>query len=271
MFPPDWPRWGVMWVLAFGIFAGCKYLTLAKCPRGESASFLWRLGYLFAWPGMDAEAFLSKREAVPDVSQREWVFALTKTLAGVVIYWGVARTIPASFSYLAGWIGMIGLILLLHFGLLHLLSCLWRHMGVNARPLMDWPFATRNISEFWGRRWNTAFRDLTYHFLFRPLTTHIGPTRALLLGFFISGLVHEVVITLPAGGGYGGPTFFFLLQGTAILVSRSRPGRRLNLHRGFRGWLFAMGILVVPVPLLFPPVFVHRIILPFMQFTGSSS
>src|SRR5205085_6806357 len=130
------------------------------------------------------------------------------------------------------WVGMVGLVMALHFGTFHLLSCAWRSAGVEARPLMNNPLASQGVSEFWGRRWNTAFRDLTHTFLFRPLTAWLGPAGALLAGFGFSGLVHDLVISVPARGGYGGPTLFFVVQGVALLAERSAAGRRLGLGRG---------------------------------------
>ena len=82
---------------------------------------------------------------------------------------------PGSLPYVAGWVGMVGIVLTLHFGLFHLLSCAWRSAGVEARPLMNDPLASQSVSEFWGRRWNTAFRDLAHRFLFRPLSARLGP------------------------------------------------------------------------------------------------
>ena len=150
-----------------------------------------------------------------------------------------------------------------------MLSCAWRRAGVEARPLMNRPVVSVSLGEFWGRRWNTAFRDLTHRFLFRPMTRRLGVKAGIAAGFLFSGLVHDLVISVPAGGGYGGPTLFFAAQGLGMLFERSRFGRRIGLGRGTRGWLFTMLVLVVPAPVLFHPPFVGRIIVPFMRSLGA--
>jgi len=73
------------------------------------------------------------------------------------------------------------------------------------------------------------------------------------------------VISVPAGGGYGGPTLFFGIQAAGMFVERSRIGRAAGLSNGWRGWLFAMFTLVLPAYGLFHPPFVRTIILPFMR------
>ena len=265
-FPSTWPRWSFMWTLAFAIYAGCKWLTWRRTPAPDAP--LWRhAGYLLAWPGMDAAAFLnsSSNGKLFTCHPIEWFFALAKLAGGILLFWGVARLVPQQYPQPAGWIGMIGIVMILHFGLFHLLSCGWRCIGVDARPLMNWPLASNSISEFWGVRWNTAFRDLTHRFLFRPLIPRFGTRGAVLVGFLASGLIHEVVISVPAGGGYGGPTLFFLVQGFAILLSRSAIARRIGLRNGLLGRSFTLLALLLPVFILFHPVFVHGVILPFMK------
>jgi alginate O-acetyltransferase complex protein AlgI len=85
------------------------------------------------------------------------------------------------------------------------------------------------------------------------------------LVFVVSGIIHDLVISLPAGGGYGLPTIYFALQGTGVAVERSRLGKRFGLGRGIRGWCFMVVFLTVPVFWLFHPWFVMRVILPFMH------
>jgi hypothetical protein len=265
--PPAWPRWAYMWALALAIFAGCKRLTWRRAPIVGVP--WWRhAGYLLAWPGLDAAAFLGAR-GVAAPPPREWVCAITKSILGIMVLWGVARWVPADAPLLAGWIGMIGIVLILHFGAFHMLSCAWRWLGVDARPLMNRPLASVSVSEFWGRRWNTAFRDLTHRFLFRPLYRWVGARGAIVAGFLISGLLHEAVISLPARGGYGLPTLFFLLQAVAMLAERSRVGKQLGLAHGWRGRLFTMAVLIIPAAGLFHPPFVVRVIVPFMAVCGA--
>ena len=163
---------------------------------------------------------------------------------GVGLLYGAARFVAAESLCWSGWVGMIGVVMILHFGSFHLLSCAWRRLGVQARPLMDAPLRSTSLSEFWGRRWNTAFRDLTHRFLFRPLRRALGARGAIFAGFLFSGFVHDAVISWPASGGYGGPTLFFLFQALGMMAERSRWGRRLGLGSGARGWCFTMGTLL---------------------------
>jgi len=255
-----------MWLLAFSIYAGCKWLTWRRTPS-RCAHWWQHAGYLLAWPGLNAEAFLSSAP-LQDKDRPtfwEWRIAFMRLLAGVVLFWFVAGRITGGNEILIGWIGMTGLILMLHFGLFHLLSCAWRSFGIAAQPIMKRPLTSTSLSEFWSRKWNTAFRDFTYRFLFRPLNKWSGPRWAIIWGFIFSGIVHDFVISVPAGGGYGGPTLFLGIQAAGMFIERSRIGRAAGLANGWRGWLFAMTMLVLPAYGLFHPPFVRNIILPFMR------
>jgi len=268
--PLDWPRWAQMWAMAAAVYAGCKWLTWQHAAVRQAPA--WKhAAYLLAWPGLDATDFLAERPTAQTVICRsiEWLAAALRLACGVVLVFAVAPAIPPRHPYVVGWIGMIGLVMMLHFGVFHLLSCAWRRVGLQARPLMNRPLASTSLAEFWGRRWNTAFRDLTYRFLFRPCASWFGPRWGLVAGFLFSGVVHDLVISVPARGGYGGPTFFFAVQGAAMTFERSRVGRRIGLGSGWRGRLFTAAVLVAPVGLLFHRPFVVGIIVPFMHVLGA--
>jgi hypothetical protein len=264
------PRWGFMWAMAFALYAGCKWLTYREArARGAASDRRRALGYLFAWPGMDAAAFLGATDGRDQPSPTEWGVAALKTLLGATLLWVVARAAMPVNPLLAGWIGMAGLMFVLHFGTFHLLSLGWRAAGVNATPVMQNPLRASSLAEFWGRRWNTAFHELANRFAFRPLRSTVGGTSATLLVFLVSGAIHELVISIPAQGGYGLPTGYFVLQGLGLAGERTHLGRQIGLGRGWRGWLFTLAVAAAPAFWLFPPPFVHNVILPMLAFIGA--
>ncbi len=60
-------------------------------------------------------------------------------LLGAALIWGIWPIIHERSPVLAGAMGMTGIVLLLHFGTFHLLSCLWRTAGIQAVPIMNRP------------------------------------------------------------------------------------------------------------------------------------
>jgi Membrane bound O-acyl transferase family len=257
--------WVFMWTLSFAIYLSLKWLTFCG-ERSQVVHPAWRsVAYLLAWPGMDAGTFLDVRQRVSPPAPTAWLRATFETILGAMLLWVIARSTPQGRPLLRGWIGMFGLILLLHFGTFHIVSLLWQTLGVNAQPIMSAPFRSTSLGEFWGKRWNLGFRRLGHELIFRRLYRRLGPDAAGFLVFVLSGLIHDLVISLPARGGYGLPTLYFLLQGAGVTVERSQIGRRFGLGQGVRGWCFMMVFLSIPLFGLFHPWFVLRVILPFMQ------
>jgi hypothetical protein len=259
------PNWVFMWALAFSIFAGLKWITWWRARKNVPDNALRSLAYLLAWPGMDAETFLDPR-AVPSKPQfREWLWASLKTAIGIALLWIVARRIPPRQPLLEGWIGLFGLIFLLHFGSFYLIALFWRALGIQADPIMNAPIRSQSLSEFWGKRWNLGFRQLAHDLIFRPLHRRTGVATAGFLVFIASGILHDLVISLPARGGYGLPTGYFTLQGLGVMLERSHAGRWLGLQQGVRSWLFMFVVAAAPAFWLFHPPFVLRVIIPFMR------
>lgn len=230
-----------------------------------------QLAWWFAWVGMDPARFLTlDRPAgsqLPAIG--EWLRSVSLTVFGTALFSVGIFLIRKQFDYLAAWCGMFGLVLMLHFGLFQLLSCAWRTIGVNAQPIMNRPLSSVSIGEFWGRRWNRAFRDASYAALFVPIARRWGAATATWAVFIFSGLVHDLAVSVPAKGGYGLPTLYFLLQGITVLLENSALGKRWRLGRGRWGHAMTLVILFVPLPILFHPLFVRGVIVPFMQWTAN--
>lgn len=265
-FGPALPPWVFMWTLAVALFLGCKWLTWSRARReGADPGRLRSLGYLFLWVGMDPRPFFKTDHIAIAPGALDWASAWSKTLGGAALIWGGARLAFEIGPAWGGWTGMIGIAFMLHFGAFHLMALAWRRIGVDAKPIMRSPALATSLSEFWSERWNRAFNDLAHGLLFRPSMRRLGVTGATLLVFLASGLIHDLVISLPAGGGFGLPTLYFLLQGLAVLLVRSRVGKRWKLNRGALGWLTTALVTLGPVALLFHPPFIETVILPFLE------
>jgi len=219
---------------------------------------------------MNAAEFFNREVSLPKPRMGEWAFAIAKTLLGCFLLGVIAKTVLPTHPLLAGWVGMIGVVFMLHFGLFHLLSLAWRRAGINAEPVMQNPLLAKSLADFWGGRWNTAFNELAFRFTFRPLRRWTTPTVATLAVFGLSGIIHELVISLPAHGGYGLPTLYFLAQGLGVITERSRWGRKLGLGRGVRGWGFTLLVTAGPVFWLFHPPFINHVILPMLTAIGAT-
>ena len=241
------PPWLGMWLLAGALFIAAKWAVWwpRRCGVPLRTTVMW----FTLWPGMDP-AWLNIGSAIQTA----------KPLRGIIhLFTGVALLLTATrltHPLVAAWVAMAGLINALHFGAFHLLACFWQRQGRRAPLLVDHPLRSRSLTEFWGRRWNTAFHYLSEHIVFRPLFRRLGVTMAMLVVFLASGLVHDLVISVPARGGWGMPTLYFFIQGGGVLMER-----RWKLKG--RAWVWA--VTGLPLPLCFPPVFCERVILPLLH------
>src|SRR5437899_1402228 len=90
---PSLPRWGFMWAMACALYASGKWLTYRSASAClPTVNRPLALGYLLAWPGMNAKAFLFTADRGGQPRGSEWRAAILKTLAGVTLTWIVART-----------------------------------------------------------------------------------------------------------------------------------------------------------------------------------
>jgi Membrane bound O-acyl transferase family len=267
---PALPGWGSVFTIAFSIFYGFKWLTYRQAiGKGMRPGLKITIGYIFCWVGMDAPAFFDRTRKVLKPGITEWMSALTKTVFGILIFFVIARIFYPAHNLLGGYIGLTGFLLFTFFGSFHILSLLWRRRGVNAAPIMRSPLRPSSLSDFWSSRWNLAFRDIDRVFVFRPVLRRKGVVSAVLAAFIFSGVLHDLLISVPAGAWYGLPTLFFLIQASGVFIEKSEFGIRSGLNRGFRGWLFAAAFILVPLVLLFHPPSIKNSLIPFMKAVGA--
>jgi len=221
----------------------------------------WLL-YLFFWPGMRPESFCrgpSAKEAVGD----RFVTGFLFFTGGILIQLALFFVWDDLNCDLGAYLGLLSFFLLVHLGFSEILFSLVRTSGWPVEPLFQSPLRSSSLREFWGQRWNLAFVDMNKR-LFLPLFPKNGNKSFTVFGIFIfSGLLHEVGISYPAKGGWGGPFFYFVLQGFLTWVEPTIPflKSRESLKKL---WIWAS--LLIPLPFLFPSPFLNSFIIPYFEF-----
>lgn len=247
------PDWLWMWLIAGSLWIGFKGMAFLESGGWPRTSLLY-----FLWVGTDATPFLRSRRS--EVSPGKLPLSPFLFVAlGLLL---IALVLPRLSEPIAtGWVGVLAMLYLLHFGSFAILAFLWNKLGFAVTPIMNSPWAAKSLGEFWGPRWNRAFSDWARVHIFRPLVRKLGTSWGTLSGFFASGIAHELVISLPARGGLGLPTLYFLLQAAVLLLQREFPLLRNQ-------WLTLTAVLL-PAPLLFHPLFIERVFAPMISLLPS--
>ncbi|NBD24716.1 MBOAT family protein [Paenibacillus glycinis] len=255
---------------------GMKSVVYIEWTSRTGRYLSWRRWIAFhLWFGMRPEAFARRAaapygDAVGYIRSGAWRFAAGLVLTVLAAQpWiplpaepGAARSLGSIMAVLPL---LAGLSLMLHFGLFTIVAGLWRLAGFDCRRQFRNPLLSRSLGEFWSRRWNLAFSDMTAIGAYRPLSLVWGRTAARFAAFAFSGILHELAISLPVRQGFGGPAVYFLLHGAAVSFESllERSGKPLSAVPGLgRAWTLTW--LILPLPLLFHPAFLQEIVLPLV-------
>jgi len=216
----------VRWMAFATLWPGMRPALVARLQPGRSgAAALLKTG--LAYVALGTALFL--------VARLTWRLTASAVLSAVLL-------LPA-------------LSFLLHFGAFGIVAGLWRAAGADVAPLFRAPWRSESLGEFWSRRWNLAFSEMTSIAIHRPLADRMGRRAALVAAFLFSGLLHEVAISLPVRAGYGRPLLYFAIHGVLTQVEREREpfGRVATLLA-----------VVLPLPLLFHRPFLQGVIWPLL-------
>jgi len=264
-----------MLVIIAALLFGMKAVVTVEARAGGMAPLTgWRwLGFAALWPGMRPAPF--DRAGGPPQPGAWALVALgvrhgLEGLALVALAWlvwhrgrpplgdGEARLVATGLL-------LAGLSLILHFGIFNVVAGGWRLAGVDVRPLFRTPLAAPSLGNFWSRRWNLAFSEMTALGIYRPLSGPLGRRGATVAAFAASGLLHELAISVPVLAGFGRPMGYFVLQAALIEVERrlEQAGRPVS---GWGRWahVWVLGWVLGPVPILFHRPFLEGVVWPLI-------
>ncbi|MCA9213833.1 MAG: membrane bound O-acyl transferase family-domain-containing protein [Planctomycetales bacterium] len=233
----------LQWIGFAGFWVGMRPALFAKVPRAPRAntvSYFWRgitnlaLGLVLVFAARGAW-----------IASSEWDLSQRLFVSTVLLLPGVS--------------------LMLHFGAFNLLTGCWRILGAECDSVFHAPQKSKSLTEFWGRRWNLAFSEMTTLAVYRPLRGPCGNVFALLMGFVFSGVLHELAISVPVRAGFGWPFLYFVLHGIGILIeSRWFALAELIKSRPAIGRLWTLSWIVIPLPILFHQPFLCGCVWPLI-------
>lgn len=212
--------------------------------------------FLFAWPGVIPDHFRERRQAQA-IDPARFLAAWARMALGalsIVVLAIYALHIP---DRLLGLAGIAALLLTIHLGICELLPWSLRWAGFAVPLLFDRPWAASSLAEFWSRRWNLAFIEMNQRLFLRPVYRYFGKRGSRFALFALSGMLHELGLSFPAGAGWGGPLGYFLLQGALVAAEE-----RFRIANRVWVWLW----LIAPSPLLFHEPFRRTLIVPFYHW-----
>ncbi|MEJ1240952.1 membrane bound O-acyl transferase family-domain-containing protein [Chryseolinea sp. T2] len=257
-----------MAIIVFMQLLSMKLLvSIESYPLGNRLSPAQWVAFALGWFGMNPKLF--ERLPGPALFSRGLAFkGLSRIVAAVIMLF--ISFAAGKYSFLAmlfvpQLLLLTAISLILHFGLLNLSASWWRLLGADVPELFRAPYRSRSLKEFWGRRWNLAFSEMTALILYRPLKSKVGGQAAMMLSFLLSGALHEIAISLPVRSGYGLSMLYFAIHAVAMnLESRPAFARALNQSRGF-AFVWVFGMLIIPLPLLFHHQFITHVLEPIRE------
>jgi len=240
---------------------------------GKTRLSFWQwIGFSACWVGMRPALFADvPRDSRDDVARCFRHGALNVGLGLILMLaargtWDATAERELSVRLLLTTVLLLpGISFVLHFGIFNLLTGWWRWMGAECNTIFRAPVLSRSLTEFWGRRWNLAFSEMTTLAVFRPLRRAWGTTPATLMAFLFSGALHELAISVPVRAGFGRPLLYFLMHGVGMLIEShwNVLADAIRL-RPLVGRLWTLAWVIIPLPILFHEPFLRGCVWPLI-------
>jgi hypothetical protein len=235
-------------------FDRCLLMCFTAMPFVASAalvlippitSFRARLAYLLTWCGRRQ---ISRRPRTFDIAPLRNLLVASAIFAAAVAVLAFAVGLGQAVRWLAAGIATLAFAEMATASFPFVSGL----MGLTLPALMQSPYRSTSIGEFWTKRWNPAASEMFLNFCFLPLARH-GVALALLATFALSALGHTLLVYLALGtwtislicGA------FFLVQPLLIAAERAMKVKRWR-PAAARTWTLAA--LAMTSPLFLEPV-----------------
>ena len=245
-----------------------KGVVLIESQAGKaSLTFVQWTAFALGWFGMRPSPFEKLfTKPLNNVRHLFWK-GVSRILFGFILLYAsrLVQQNQLPIYFLAELLALVGLSFVLHFGILNISTAFWRYWGVDVRELFRAPYKSQSIKEFWGKRWNLAFSEMTAIIAYKPLKRKLGNYGAIVAAFLFSGILHEIAISLPVMAGFGLPLVYFILHSLAMYLEEKMYWVKKALTLPYLPRLWTMAWLILPLPLLFHHHFVGKVVFPLRE------
>jgi alginate O-acetyltransferase complex protein AlgI len=144
-------------------FTCMKIIAVTGNYKGKTLTLTFKQWAVFAggWAGMRAQPFETLGAPPLPGAWPLIRFGITRVFAGAILVFLAHKTVTLPLNhglvyFLTSAELLIGLSLILHFGLLSISAGTWRLSGVNTYLLFKQPAKAMSLTNFWSKRWNVA-------------------------------------------------------------------------------------------------------------------
>lgn len=238
-----------------------SWILLDARSREYTLTSVQTLLFWTVWPGVRPDLFEGAEEyAAPEA--RTFVVGYVSVMVGVVLAFASVLALPVVGMDVSTWLLLFAALAVVHSGLGRILPFSLRWLGYPVPPLFVDPLRSDSVGDFWSTRWNRPFVGMNRLYVTGPLSSRIGIARAAFVAFVVSGLLHELAISYTAGGGWGAPFLYFVLQAVAYTAEQTWfPDDGNAVIR--RLWTYA--VVFGPLALLFHAPFRTTFVVPVVE------
>jgi hypothetical protein len=248
--------------LLFSIKVGASVVLSARSVSYD-ITLVESVIFWTVWPAVRIDCFADSDADRPPEGDT-FVQGYLLFLVGVLLALATPLLLPTIGRPAAGWLFILAVLCIVHLGLAAMAPVVFRIAGLSVPAMFDDPLRSRSISDFWSKRWNLPFVNMNRLFITRPFADRIGFTWAAFLAFLVSGVLHDLAISYAAGGGWGLPFAYFVVQAGLYETERRFLDGIESANRVLRS-LWVWGGLLLPLPLLFHAPFRTTFVLPVVD------